>query len=144
MQLPISRIDPSLPLPVYHTPGAVAFDLYAREETLVPTKAVVLIPANLIVQIPKGYALIIASRSSTPIKKGLTLANGIGVIDPDYCGPNDELKMQIYNFSDAPVVVTRGERLAQALIMPIEKCEFVEIPIEQAKESRGGFGTTGS
>lgn len=143
MKLSYSRVDATLPLPAYQTAGSVAFDLYSREELTVAPKGLALIPANFIIRIPPGFALIIASRSSTPIKKGLTLGNGIGVIDQDYCGPRDELKVQVYNLTDAPVTVTRGERIAQALIMPIERCELVEEKMEETAVSRGGFGTTG-
>lgn len=143
MKLSFSRVDATLPLPTYQTTGAVAFDLYSREDLTVAPKGLALIPANFIIRIPPGYALIIASRSSTPIKKGLTLGNGIGVIDQDYCGPKDELKVQVYNLTDASVTVARGERIAQALIMPIERCELVEEKMEETAVSRGGFGTTG-
>lgn len=144
MKLSISRIDPSLPLPSYQTNGAVAFDLYAREDTIVQPKSLGLIPANIIVCLPDGCVMILASRSSTPARKGLMIANGIGIIDQDFCGPSDELKIQVYNFTDTEVAVSRGERIAQAMVLPIEKCELIETPIQKTLENRGGFGTTGS
>lgn len=141
MQLPITRIDPTLPLPQYATTGAAAFDLYARERTEVPPKQVARIPTNLIVRIPDGYVMLICSRSSTPTKKGLSVPHGIGVIDRDYCGSKDELLAQVYNFTDQPVTVERGERIAQAMVLPVASCAFVETA--PATESRGGFGSTG-
>lgn len=144
MQLAISRIDPSLPLPSYQTKGAVAFDLYAREDMIVQPKSLGLISTNIIICLPDGYVMILASRSSTPARKGLMIANGIGIIDQDFCGPSDELKIQVYNFTDVEVVVSRGERIAQAMVLPIEKCELIEIPIQEIQKNRGGFGTTGS
>lgn len=141
MKLEFNRIDPTLPVPGYATPGSVAFDLCARTETHIAPGALALVPANLIVKIPDGYALIIASRSSTP-KKGLLTPHGIGVIDQDYRGPNDELKVQVYNFSDQEVVVARGDRIAQALIVPVSRVELVETE-KVAAVSRGGFGSTG-
>ena len=107
-----------------------------------PARTVGHIPANLIVRVPDGHALILASRSSTPLKKGLSTPHGIGVIDCDYCGPEDELRVQVYNFTEAPVTVARGERVAQALIVPTAHCELVETETPAAK-SRGGFGSTG-
>ncbi len=142
MKVEVHRIDKTLPLPRYETAGAAAFDLLARVETVVPAGAVGRVPANLIVRVPEGHVLMLASRSSTPAKKGLSTPHGFGVIDCDYCGPDDELLVQVFNFTGAPVTVGRGERIAQALIVPVARCELVEIDKPAAK-SRGGFGSTG-
>ena len=142
MKLKIVRIDKTLPLPEYQTSGAVAFDLYSRVDAMMQPKEKKVIPANFIVEVPEGHALLIAARSSLP-KKGLMLPNSIGVIDQDYNGSADELGIFLYNFTDEPVEIKRGDRLAQALITPIQKVEFEEVE-EIKKESRGGFGSTGS
>lgn len=141
MLLQVTRVDPTLPLPEYATPGACAFDLLAREKTTVPARGLAFIPANLIVRVPEGHVLMLCSRSSTPKKKGLLTPHGLGVIDQDYRGPEDELKVQVYNFTDAEVSVERGERVAQAMVIPCPRLEFEEV--EADGESRGGFGTTG-
>lgn len=143
MRLQITRIDPKLPMPSYQTPGSVAFDLHARVDTIIAPHAVGLVPANLVVCVPDGYVLLLASRSSTPLKKGLSTPHGIGLVDCDYCGPTDELKVQVYNFTDQPVTVARCERIAQAMVVPVVKCELEEIRADKMK-SRGGFGSTGS
>lgn len=142
MRLPITRIDDALPLPRYETPGAVAFDIYAREATTVGPGKLGFIPTNLIVNIPEGHVLMLASRSSTPKKKGLLIPHGIGLVDQDYCGPEDEMKAQVYNFTDEPVTVARGERIAQAMLVPVAQCELAENELATQK-SRGGFGSTG-
>ncbi len=143
MNIRIKRIDSSLPLPEYQTEGSVAFDLYAREKTVVQPWSPTIIPANIIVEVPEGYFLMLASRSSTPIKKNLMVANSIGVIDQDYHGDKDEIGIQVLNFSKENVTVEKGERIAQALLVKIAKVEtFVEV--KSIKEtSRGGFGSTG-
>ncbi len=141
MKVRIKRIDKELPLPVYETAGAVGFDLLAREDTTIQPKEIVLIPANVIVETPAGYAFIIVSRSSTPRKKGLTKPHGIGIIDQDYCGPEDEVKIQVQNFTDKEVIVKRGEKISQGLFIPVERAEFVEVD-EIDRETRGGFGST--
>ncbi len=87
--------------------------------------------------------LLMASRSSTPIKKGLTLGNGVGTIDNDFCGPEDELKVQVYNFTENPVTVERGERIAQGVFVRIDKGDWEEVE-EMTAPTRGGFGTTGN
>lgn len=142
MKVRIVRIDKSLPLPEYQTEGAAAFDLYARENTAVGAGELKLIPSNLIIEVPKGHVLLVASRSSTPKRKGLTPPHGLGVIDQDYHGPKDEIGILVYNFTGAPVTVERGERVAQGLILPIEKAEWEEADFIK-EESRGGFGETG-
>ena len=142
MKVKITRIDKTLPLPVYETGGAVGFDFLAREEMTIEPKGIALIPANVIIEVPKGYALILASRSSTPKKHGLTKPHGIGVIDQDYCGPKDEIKIQVYNFRDEPVTIPRETRIAQGLFVRTDRLEFEEVD-EIKKESRGGFGSTG-
>lgn len=142
MNVRIKRIDTSLPLPKYETNGSVGFDILARERIEIGPKSVSLIPANIVVEVPDGYMLVVASRSSTPIKKGLLTPHGIGIIDHDYCGPNDEVKIQVYNFNDKPVIVQRGEKIAQGVFVRIEKFQFEEAE-ELKKEDRGGFGSTG-
>lgn len=142
MHLRIQRIDPTLPMPEYATKGSVGFDLYARFETVVLPGAIALVSSNLIVEVPQGYALIIASRSSTPRKYGFTVPHGIGVIDQDYHGPEDEIKIQVMNFTSQPVVVKRGDRIAQALLVRVDHAELIETN-GLNKANRGGFGSTG-
>lgn len=143
MKIKIKRIDNTLSLPAYQTTGAVAFDLYSREDLNVPAKSIVLVPSNLIIEIPRGYALIITARSSLAKKKGLMLANGVGTIDCDYCGPEDEIKISVYNFTDQEMAITKGERLAQGLFIKTDQAEWEETN-EMNNKSRGGFGSTGS
>lgn len=141
MKVKIKRVDFSLPLPVYETDGSVGFDLIARESTTVAAGTIELIPANIIVEVPAGYMLVVASRSSTPRKKGLTQPHGFGIIDHDYCGPNDEVKIQVYNFTGSAVEIARGEKIAQGVFVRIDKFEWEEVN-EIREESRGGFGST--
>jgi dUTP pyrophosphatase len=142
MNVKIKRIDKSLPLPVYETDGSVGFDVLARESVTIDPGSIELIPANVVIEVPKGYMLIVASRSSTPRKKGLTPPHGFGIIDHDYCGPEDEVKIQVYNFSDEPVMIESGEKIAQGVFVRIDKFEWEEVD-KIKQESRGGFGSTG-
>lgn len=142
MQVKLKRIDTSLPLPQYETEGAVGFDFLAREETHIPPKSVALVPGNLIIEVPAGYMLVVAARSSMPKKKNLLMPHGIGIIDHDYCGPQDEIRIQVYNFSENLVVVQRAEKIAQGVFVRIDKFEWKEVG-EMEKPSRGGFGSTG-
>ena len=137
----ISLVDKTLPMPKYETSGSVGFDLYAREETTIKPKEIALIPSNIICKVPDGYMLAVVSRSSTPRKKGLLKPHAIGVIDQDYCGQTDEILLQVYNFTDQDIVISKLDRIAQGIFLPVLKANFVEFnPQEQ---NRGGFGSTG-
>ncbi len=142
MRASLHRLDPSLPLPTYETTGAVAFDFVTRETTIIQPKTLGLIPGNVIIETPKGYALLITPRSSLPRKKTLMFPHSIGIIDRDYCGPGDEVMIQVYNFGEAPVIVERGERIAQGIFVKCEQATWVETTM--GAKTRGGFGSTGS
>jgi dUTP pyrophosphatase len=128
-------------LPAYQTAGAAGFDLAASESMTVESGEVALVPTGLVVEIPDGYFLGVFARSSTPLKRGLMVANGVGIVDSDYCGPSDELKIEVYNFTAAPVQIAPGDRLAQGVVLP-----FVRVVWDERSEvggvSRGGFGST--
>ena len=105
MQINIKRIDPSLPMPSYQTEGAAAFDIYSRIDITADPGNITRIPSNLIIETPPGYALVVTLRSSSPKRKNFIHPGGIGVIDSDFRGPEDEILIQVYNFSDQPVTI---------------------------------------
>ena len=142
MQVKIKKLSQDTPLPQYQTPGSVAFDISSAEDVIIKPHQVYLVKTNLVICTPPGYMLMIASRSSLILKKGLTLGNGIGIVDQDYCGPEDEIKIQLFNTQDTPATVFKGERIAQALFIKVEKVELEEVESLESKESRGGFGST--
>lgn len=141
MKVKIKRIDKELPLPQYQTSGAVAFDLYAREDRVIEPGEIQKIPGNVIIQVPDGYMFMMAPRSSLSRKKGLMVPNSIGVFDQDFCGPGDEVQIIVYNFKNEPCEVKRGERLAQGIFVKIDKAGWEEIE-EMEKPTRGGIGST--
>lgn len=140
MKIKIKRIDKTLPLPEYHTEGAVAFDLYSRVDVVIQPKTLERLPTNVIIEIPKGYMLEIKDRSSTLKKKGFLVSTGY--IDNDFCGEADEILLQVYNLGEKEVIVEKGERLGQGVFVKVEKGEWEETDIMSGK-SRGGFGSTG-
>jgi dUTP pyrophosphatase len=142
MRLKVTRTNPLVPLPVYSTPGSAAFDLAAADTVDVPPGQIRLIGTGLVIAVPAGHFLAILARSSTPLKRGLVVANGVGVIDSDYCGPDDEVKVQVLNVTSSTVTVTRGDRIAQAIVLAAPRVEFEEA--EATAPSRGGFGSTGN
>jgi dUTP pyrophosphatase len=139
----LRRLGSHIPLPRYQTPGAAGFDLAAAETITIPPGEVRLIPTGLVIEVPNGYFLGIFARSSTPLRRGLMVANGVGVVDSDYCGATDEVKIQVLNFSREPVQVNAGDRIAQGLLLPVTRAEFHEADRDFREASRGGFGATG-
>ena len=141
MKIKIKRIDKSLPFPTYKTAGAVAFDCYVRIATTVEPQKIAHIPLNICIKPPKNHYVFLAARSSLS-KRGLIFANGIGIGDEDFCGNGDEYHAAVFNFTNQPVTVERGDRIAQMIIKPYEKAEFEEVE-DLESQNRGGFGTTG-
>jgi dUTP pyrophosphatase len=139
----IKRLTPEVPLPKYETAGAAGFDLSASRDLVIAPGTVALVPTGLVIEVPQGYFLGIFARSSTPLKRGLMVANGVGVIDSDYCGPNDEIKIQVLNFTQASISVSRGDRIAQGLFLPVAQVAWHEVDDAPRADSRGGFGATG-
>jgi len=141
MKIKIKRFDKTLELPQRHTEHAAAFDLAAREPVTIPAGQVGYVPLNVAVETPKGHFMLLAGRSSLH-KRGLMLANGVGIIDPDYSGDEDEVKAALYNFSAQPVVLEKGDRIMQATFIKTENWEWDEVEAMPNK-TRGGFGSTG-
>lgn len=143
MHVQLKRIDPLLPLPKYESAGAVGFDFVTRVATKIEPGKIGLVPGNIVVKVPQGYALLIVPRSSLPRKKMLVCPHSLGVIDQDYHGPDDEILVQVQNIGAEDVIVDRGERIAQGLFVKVEQAQWVE-ETEMAAVSRGGFGSTGT
>jgi dUTP pyrophosphatase len=143
VKIRIVRLDPAVPTPSYQTAGAAGFDLAASADIVIQPGQIALVATGLVVAVPPGHFLGIFARSSTPLKRGLIVANGVGVLDSDYCGPTDELKIQLMNITKAPIDVKRGDRLAQGVIMPFVRADFEEAATAGGPD-RGGFGSTGT
>ena len=141
MRVRITRLNPEVPLPAYATPDSAGFDISASEDVVIEPGAIALVRTGLVVKTPKGHFLALIARSSTPLKRGLILANSVGVIDPDYCGATDEVKLQFLNVTSEPVRIAKGDRLAQGMFLAATRVEWEEAEPDSA--SRGGFGSTG-
>lgn len=135
------KIDKSLPDPSKGTEDSAGIDLYVRDYTVVSPKEVTYVPLNVVMKVPVGCYGLLSLRSSTPKKKGLMMANGVGIIDSDYCGENDEIMIPLITIGDEPVVLMAGDRIAQVTIhkIPETSIHFVE---KMSDISRGGFGST--
>jgi len=143
MQVTITRLDSSVPIPQYETSGAAGFDLASNVDMTVAPGQVTLVPTGLVIAVPEGHVLGVFARSSTPLKRGLMVANGVGLVDSDYRGPADEIKIEVVNFTQAPVQIRRGDRLAQGVILSFVRADWQE-QAEATAPTRGGFGSTGT
>lgn len=141
MKVRIKRLEKSHNLPEYETTGSVGFDFQAREDTTIEAGKVALVPTGVVIETPPGFMLLLASRSSTPKKFGLSTPHGLGVIDQDYAGDDDEILVQVYNFTPEAVMVQRGTRIAQGVFVRVDIAEWEEVD-QMANENRGGFGST--
>ena len=139
---PQGRIPDALPHPA--TAGAAGADLCANIDTAwtVPPMGRVVVPTGIAMQLPDaGYAAFVFARSGLGIKHGLTLSNGVGVIDSDYRG---EICVGLVNLSDTAYTVEPGERIAQLCIMPVMAFAPVETEtLSNTARGTGGFGSTG-
>jgi len=141
LTIAITRIHPDAVLPEYATAEAAGFDLSSVSDVTVEPGRVALVPTGLVIKVPHRMFLGIFARSSTPLKKGLMIANGVGVVDPDYCGVTDEVKIAVMNFTDTAVTLRAGDRIAQGIFLENPRITWVEA--EAAGNARGGFGSTG-
>lgn len=140
-KIKIKRFDKELPLPEYKTAGAAGFDMVARETITIEPNMVGYVPLNVAVSTPKDHFLILAARSSTH-KLGLFPIHGIGIGDSDFRGDGDEYKMPLLNYTNTPVIIERGTRIAQGLFVKFVKARWHEVDKMKGK-ARGGFGSTG-
>lgn len=142
MKVRITPLHEDVAIPAYQTPGSAGFDLSSSESLTIEPHKIALVPTGLIIATPPGHVLLLTARSSLFKKKGLIPANGIGTIDSDYRGAEDEIKLILLNMTDRPVTVEKGERLMQGIIIPFIRAEFEQGP-PLSEESRGGIGSTG-
>lgn len=141
LRVRIKRFDRALPLPRYHTEGAVCFDCYARANVTVAPQTTALVPLNIAIEPPKNHCILLAARSSF-YKRGLITPNGLGIGDEDFSGDGDEYHFPVFNFTNVPVTIMRGDRIAQMLVIPYRRAHLHEVRAMR-KKTRGGFGTTG-
>jgi deoxyuridine 5'-triphosphate nucleotidohydrolase len=132
-----------LDLPGYATQGAAGMDLLAAvtaDVTILPG-ARALVPTGLCVALPPGHELQVRPRSGLALKQGIMLANSPGTIDEDYRG---EIGIILLNAGDAPFVVSRGMRIAQAILAPVLRVDWIEVEtLGTTARGAGGFGSTG-
>jgi dUTP pyrophosphatase len=132
-----------LPIPHYQTEHSAGVDLYAAVETeaVIDAGAWKLVPTGIAIAIPEGYEGQVRPRSGLALKHGIGMLNAPGTIDADYRG---EISVILFNFSDTPYPVRRGDRIAQLVFARLEKAAFVKVDaLSETVRGSGGFGHTG-
>lgn len=127
--------------PEYHSAKAAGFDIAVSDEHVFNGGEFKIIDTGLVIQCPPNHFLMLSPRSSLFKRKGLLLVNSPGIVDEDYCGPEDLIRLALYNPTSNTSVISAGERVAQGIFIPYTKVNFSHMEIEG--ESRGGFGSTG-
>lgn len=125
MNIRIKRFNKKFPLPARQDPEgerhAAGIDFVSRETVTIKPHTIKAVPQNAAIRVPDGHVLLLFARSSTALRKGLMLSNGVGVVDPFYCGNNDEVLAFMYNMTDEPVTVEAGDRIIQGMFLkPVE------------------------
>ena len=137
------KIGREIPLPYYATEGAAAVDLHAciDEAVTLPPGGQALLPTGLAAAITAGHVGILAVRSSMGIRHGVTLSNGVGVIDSDYRG---QVHVGLHNLSGEPYTVQPGDRVAQLMVVPVAAPEIEVVDaLPETVRGAGGLGSTG-
>ncbi len=144
MKLRIKKLHKNAKIPTYGTEFSAGADLYALLDapiTIAPNETA-MIKTGLSMEIPENYAGFIYPRSGMSVKRGLAPANKVGVIDSDYRG---EIMVALLNHSKTPQTVENGERIAQIIIAPYIRADFVVADeLQETVRGEGGFGSTGT
>lgn len=143
MNVKIKKLHPDAIVPTYGTEGAACFDLYAGcwiARGIAPDDDET-IHTGLAFEIPKDHVMLIFPRSGLAAKYGINLLNCTGVIDSDYRG---EVMIMLRNNAEDYFVVEKGDRIAQAMILPVQQVSFEVVDeLSDTQRGAGGFGSTG-
>jgi dUTP pyrophosphatase len=134
--------NPDLPLPHRATSHSAGYDVRSAEPDFhLPPGEIRSVGTGLLMELPPGVECQVRPRSGLAARHGITLPNSPGTIDPDYRG---ELKVLLQNGGPSPVLIQRGERIAQLVFARFECPEVEESPdLTRTERGRGGFGSTG-
>ena len=142
VQVLVTRLDSSVPLPKYAKPGDAGADLATRIDFTLKPGERALIPTGISIALPNGYVALVHPRSGLAIKHGISMVNTPGTVDAAYRG---ELAVILINHDPSEAIsFKKGDRIAQLVIQQVEKAEFVEVSsLPGSDRGSGGFGSTG-
>lgn len=137
----VKRLRPEAIIPTYGTEDAACFDISTTHAGMVDARGSAIFDTGLAFEIPQKHVMLMFSRSGHAFNRDIRLANCVGVIDADYRG---ELKVKLTSDSNFSYPVYTGDRIAQAMVLPIEQVTFIEDELSETVRGEGGFGSTGA
>jgi dUTP pyrophosphatase len=142
LDVQITRLDPTVPLPAYARHGDAGADLFAAEDVDLAPGERALVRTGIAIALPEGYAGFVHPRSGLAARHGITLVNAPGTIDAGYRG---EIKVILLNTDPSRAVsLRRGDRIAQLVVQRVENVTFREVPaLPESARGDNGFGSTG-
>ncbi|MEY3214818.1 MAG: hypothetical protein RLZZ82_52 [Actinomycetota bacterium] len=142
LQVLITRLDKSIPLPRYAKGGDAGADIVSRIDITLQPGERALVPTGISIALPDGYAAFVHPRSGLAIKHGVTMVNAPGTVDAGFRG---ELQCIMINHDpQESITFKKGDRIAQLVIQKVERAEFVEVQdLPGSGRGTGGFGSTG-
>jgi len=142
VQVLITRLDDSIPLPAYGRPGDAGADICTRVDVTIEPGERALVPTGLSIALPQGFAAFVHPRSGLAIKHGVSMVNAPGTVDAAYRG---ELQIILINHDLREAIsFVKGDRIAQLVIQRVENATFVEVDsLPGTERGAGGFGSTG-
>jgi dUTP pyrophosphatase len=142
LSVQVLRLDPDLPLPSYAHPGDAGADLLTTVDLTLDPGERALVPTGLAIALPDGFVALVHPRSGLAARHGLSIVNTPGTVDAGYRG---EIKVMLINHDPAePIVLRRGDRIAQLVVQRFERARFVEVgELPDSARGDGGYGSTG-
>ena len=141
MEIPLLKLDVDLPTPSHSHPGDAGTDLYARINTTLEPGQRQMVPTGIAIAVPEGFAGLVVPRSGIAARHGIGVVNGPGLLDSGYRG---EINVILVNHGDESFHITRGDRIAQLVVVPFATQELVEVDeLPPTARGDGGFGSTG-
>lgn len=142
VRVELRMLDTELEPPAYAHPGDAGADLRSTETAVLQPGERRLFGTGIAIALPEGYAAFVNPRSGLAARHGVTIVNAPGTVDAGYRG---EIKVCLINTDrHEAVTISRGDRIAQLVVQPVSRAEFV--PVESLPDSirgAGGYGSTG-
>lgn len=142
VQVQVRRLDPGVPLPSYAHPGDAGADLSTTVDVRLEPGERALVPTGIGIALPDGFVALVHPRSGLAARCGVSIVNAPGTVDAGYRG---EIKVMLINLDPRePVVLSRGDRIAQLVVQQVERARFVEVDeLPASARGAGGHGSTG-
>jgi dUTP pyrophosphatase len=135
------RLSATAQMPVYSTEGSAAMDLFADDRVYIAPHQARQVPINIAIELPPNMMALVLPRSGLALKRGITLLNSPGLIDPDYRGA---LSALMFNTSNEDYYAEPGDRVAQLVIAPFERVDLDQSDrLSTTNRGAGGWGSTG-